>query len=49
MTQGVLPFKYEEEKTQIGMTSLAGLPVYLAGGGFWTCLPVVYGSELCYF
>jgi len=29
MTQGVLPFKYEEEKTQSGMTSLAGLPVYL--------------------
>ncbi len=29
MTQGVLPFKYEEEKTQSGMTALAGLPVYL--------------------
>lgn len=29
MTQGVLPFKYEEEKTQTGMTALAGLPVYL--------------------
>jgi len=29
MTQGVLPFKYEEEKTQNGMTALAGLPVYL--------------------
>jgi len=29
MTQGILPFKYEEEKTQNGSTSLAGLPVYL--------------------
>ena len=29
MTQGVLPFKYEKEKTQTGMTALAGLPVYL--------------------
>ena len=29
MTQGVLPFKYEEEKTLSGTTSLAGLPVYL--------------------
>ncbi|MCW8965753.1 MAG: IS1380 family transposase [Candidatus Pacearchaeota archaeon] len=29
MSQGVLPFKYEKEKTQTGMTALAGLPVYL--------------------
>jgi hypothetical protein len=29
MAQGVLPYKYEEEKTTSGMTSLAGLPVYL--------------------
>jgi len=29
MTQGVLPFKYEEEKTDSGMTALAGLPIYL--------------------
>jgi hypothetical protein len=29
MAQGVLPYKYEEEKTQSGMTALAGLPVYL--------------------
>ena len=29
MTQGVLPFKYEEEKTLSGTTALAGLPVYL--------------------
>ena len=29
MTQGVLPFKYEKEKTKSGMTALAGLPVYL--------------------
>jgi len=29
MAQGVLPFKYEEEKRDAGMTALAGLPVYL--------------------
>ena len=29
MAQGVLPFKYEEERKETGMTSLAGLPVYL--------------------
>ena len=29
MTQGVLPYKYEEEKKDTGMTGLAGLPVYL--------------------
>jgi hypothetical protein len=29
MAQGVLAYKYEEEKTSTGMTSLAGLPVYL--------------------
>ena len=29
MAQGVLPYKYEKEKTTSGMTSLAGLPVYL--------------------
>ena len=29
MTQGVLPFKYEQEKNNTGMTSLAGLPAYL--------------------
>ena len=29
MAQGVLPYKYEEEKTESGMTALAGLPVYL--------------------
>ena len=29
MAQGVLPYKYEEEKTTSGMTALAGLPVYL--------------------
>jgi hypothetical protein len=29
MPQGVLPCKYEEEKTQSDMTALAGLPVYL--------------------
>lgn len=29
MTQGVIPFKYEEEKNNSGMTALAGLPVYL--------------------
>ena len=29
MAQGVLPFKYEEEKTLSGTTALAGLPVYL--------------------
>ena len=29
MAQGVLPFKYEEEKKETGMTALGGLPVYL--------------------
>lgn len=29
MAQGVLPYKYEEEKSSTGMTALAGLPVYL--------------------
>ncbi len=29
MTQGVLAFKYEEEKKDTGMTALAGLPIYL--------------------
>jgi len=29
MAQGVLGFKYEEEKHDTGMTSLAGLPIYL--------------------
>ncbi len=29
MAQGVLPFKYEEEKRDTGMTWLAELPVYL--------------------
>jgi len=29
MAQGVLSFKYEEEKRESGMTALAGLPLYL--------------------
>ena len=29
MSQGILGFKYEEEKHDTGMTGLAGLPVYL--------------------
>lgn len=29
MTQGVLPYKYEVEKSKSGMTALAGLPIYL--------------------
>jgi hypothetical protein len=29
MPQGILPYKYEEEKKASGMTSLAGLPLYL--------------------
>ena len=29
MAQGVLPYKYEEEANQTGMTALAGLPIYL--------------------
>jgi hypothetical protein len=29
MPQGILPYKFEEEKTGSGMTALAGLPVYL--------------------
>jgi hypothetical protein len=29
MAQGVLPYKYGEERTDAGMTALAGLPIYL--------------------
>ena len=29
MSQGILPFQYEEEKKSLGQTGLAGLPVYL--------------------
>lgn len=29
MPQGLLPYKYEQEKTDAGMTALAGLPIYL--------------------
>ncbi len=29
MAQGVLPYKYEEERSPGGMTALAGLPIYL--------------------
>jgi len=29
MAQGILAYKYEKEKTASGMTSLAGLPIYL--------------------
>ena len=29
MAQGVLPYKYEEEKNDAGMTAMAGLPIYL--------------------
>jgi len=29
MPQGVLPYKYEEEKNESGLTALAGLPVWL--------------------
>jgi hypothetical protein len=29
MPQGILPYKYEKEKTASGMTSFGGLPVYL--------------------
>ncbi len=29
MAQGILPYKYEEDKNAAGMTALAGLPLYL--------------------
>ena len=32
MAQGLLPFKYEEEKKSTGMTAVAGLPLYLELG-----------------
>ncbi len=38
MPQGVLPFKYEEERNGTGMTAMAGLPAYLDLGqvmGVW--------------
>jgi hypothetical protein len=28
MPQGVLPYKYEEEKSKSGITALTGLPIY---------------------
>ena len=29
MSQGVLPFQYEEEKSESGSAELSGLPLYL--------------------
>jgi hypothetical protein len=29
MAQGILPFKYELERSEAGMMALAGLPLYL--------------------
>ena len=29
MTQGILPFQYEKEENSVGITGLAGLPLYL--------------------
>ena len=29
MAQGILPYKYEEERNEVGMTAMAGLPIYL--------------------
>jgi hypothetical protein len=29
MAQGVLPYKYEEQRSDTGMTAMAGLPIYL--------------------
>ena len=29
MKQGLLPFRYEEESKETGMTALAGLPLYM--------------------
>ncbi len=29
MAQGALPFKYELERSEVGRTALAGLPLYL--------------------
>ena len=29
MAQGVLPYKYEQERNHAGMTAMAGLPMYL--------------------
>ena len=41
MTQGVLPFKYQEEKNTTGMTALAGLGIYLDlanASGLWASI-----------
>jgi hypothetical protein len=35
MSQGVLGFKYEEEKHDTGMTGLAGLPLTLISLRLW--------------
>ena len=41
MAQGVLLYKYEEERNHAGMTALAGLPIYLdlaSGLGVADCI-----------
>jgi hypothetical protein len=43
MTQGVLPFKYEEEKKDSSMTALAGLPIYMDLASAMGCVRALRG------
>lgn len=47
MPQGLLPYKYEEEKKDSRMTSLAGLPLYL-DLAYALCLPRSIGRHLSF-
>ncbi len=41
IAQGLLPFKYEEERQGFGLTGLGGLPMYLDladASGLWSCI-----------
>jgi len=48
MAQGVLPYKYEEEKNDVGMTAMAGLPIYLdlSAWGILSGLMFMYGNRI---
>ena len=47
MSQGILPYKYEEERNEGGMTALAGLAVYLDLASVFRYGRVYPGSSEC--